>query len=209
MSRISISKEEYLKDPCGASSLPFWKTEQFDVPDNISVIRDDSFDKDVSPGADARYFRLIHRLRTVLAPELPDGYVLTEAGPEELARHISGCYTGERVSARELEEYTGQEVYDADLWIAVREQLTGRIVASGIGEYDARIGEGILDWIQVSPGYRRRGLGRIIVCELLRRLCGKADFVTVSGRTDNARGPFALYMACGFEHPVIWHVVAK
>ena len=31
-----------------------------------------------------------------------------------------------------------------------------KTVATGIAELDTRIGEGILEWIQVSPKYRRR-----------------------------------------------------
>lgn len=205
MSRIS--KEEYLADPCGASSLPFWKTEQFAVPENVSVFRDDKFGKEKCPGTDERYFKLIHDLRSVPRPMLPEGYELTTAGPEELAEHINACYAEECVTAEELAGYAGQEVYDAELWIAVRDRATGKIAASGIGAFDARIGEGILDWIEVSPACRRRGLGRFIVCELLGRLSGKADLATVSGRMDNDTDPFALYVSCGFVHPVIWHVV--
>lgn len=202
-----IGKEEYLADPCRASSLPFWKTEQFAAPEGVSVFRDNEFDPDNCPGADERYFKLIHDLRSVPQPVLPDGYELTATGPEELAEHISACYTKEGVTAEELAGYAGRDVYDGKLWIAVRDRATGKIVASGIGAFDARIGEGILDWIQVSPAYRRRGLGRVIVCELLDRLSGKADFVTVSGRMDSDTDPFALYISCGFAHPVIWHVV--
>ena len=137
MSRIS--KEEYLADPCSASSLPFWKTEQFAVPENVSVFRDDEFDKEKCPGTDERYFKLIHDLRSIPRPVLPKGYELTAAGPEELAEHINACYTEERVTAEELAGYAGQETYDAELWIAVRDRATGKIAASGIGAFDARI----------------------------------------------------------------------
>ena len=84
----------------------------------------------------------------------------------------------------------------------------GRIVATGIGELDKRIGEGVLEWIQVSSGYRRKGLGRFLVCELLCRMQERAAFVTVSGRMKNASKPDALYQACGFTDPVIWHVLS-
>ena len=38
-----ITKEEYLRDPCAASSLPFRKTEQMTLPGNVSVFREDEF----------------------------------------------------------------------------------------------------------------------------------------------------------------------
>ena len=32
---------------------------------------------------------------------------------------------------------------------------------------------------------------------------------TVSGRVANETAPFSLYRACGFTHPVIWHIVLE
>lgn len=142
-------------------------------------------------------------------PVLPAEYELTSANADELASHVQACYDSEGVTCAELHTYTQRPVYDAELWIAVRERKTGRIAASGIGELDGRIGEGVLEWIQTSPVHRRKGLGKFVVCELLRRLSKKADFVTVSGRMNNPHEPYALYRACGFSHPVIWHVVRQ
>ena len=88
-------------------------------------------------------------------------------------------------------------------------ETTGEIIASGIAEQDATIREGVLEWIQVSPAYRRRGWGRIIVYELLWRLTDQADFVTVSGKVNERTAPRALYDRCGFGEAVIWHVLKK
>ena len=38
-----MKSEEYLNDPCRASSLPFWKTEKVIIPEHIAVLRDDLF----------------------------------------------------------------------------------------------------------------------------------------------------------------------
>lgn len=92
---------------------------------------------------------------------------------------------------------------------AVVDSATEKIAASGIAELDAEIGEGVLEWIQVSPAYRRRGLGEAIVRELLGRLKPMADFVTVSGRMNNETRPELLYKKCGFGDMVIWHVLMR
>jgi len=177
------------------------------VPAHLTILRDDAFSETACPGTDEPYFKLLHTLKSVPRPVLPEGFVLTSVGLEELADHINACYRREGVTAAELEAYTRRDVYDGDLWIAVRERETGRLAASGIGELDKRIGEGVLEWIQVSPAYRRRGLGKAVVCELLRRCSAKADFVTVSGRANNSDDPFDLYRSCGFTDPVIWHII--
>lgn len=200
---------DYLCDPCAASSLPFWKIEQMQLPARISVYREDQFNEASCAGTDTPYFRMIHTLKSIPEPVLPAEYELTSANADELASHIQACYDSEGVTGAELHAYTQRPVYDAELWVAVRERKTGRIAASGIGELDGRIGEGVLEWIQTSPVHRRKSLGKFVVCELLRRLSKKADFVTVSGRMNNPHEPYALYRACGFSHPVIWHVVRQ
>ena len=84
-----------------------------------------------------------------------------------------------------------------------------KIVASGIAELDVEIKEGILEWIQVSPEYRGKGLGKFVVNELLWRMKDKVEFVTVSGKVDDFTNPRGLYIACGFTDEVIWHVMRK
>lgn len=202
-----MESSDYLSDPCGASSLPFWKTELVRIPDGVTVLRDDAFSERRPAGGDTPYFKLLHDLKTVREVRLPEGFALVPCGPEELVRHVAACYVREYLSLEELLAYQKRPVYRPELCLAVADGADGKLVASGLAGLDARIGEGFLEWIQVSPDYRRRGLGAFVVCELLRRLRGRADFVTVSGRLDSESDPFALYRACGFADPVIWHVV--
>ena len=202
-----MNAEQYLADPCGTSSLPYWKTEQFAVPEGICICRDDAFSTQSVEGVDEPYFKLMHDLRQVQPAALPAGFRLVSAGVADFARHINSCYGAEGVSEAELLAYRRRQTYDSALWLAVADAGNGALAATGIGELDGRIGEGILEWIQVSPAYRRRGLGRFLVCELLRRMQGRAQFATVSGRVNNPDKPFALYTGCGFKNPVIWHVI--
>lgn len=202
-----MNANDYRADPCGVSSLPFWKTENLVVPDHVTILRDDEFDASACAGTDEPYFRLIHRMDGIDKPELPASFRIVPCDAEGFARHIRECYTEEGVTEDELRACAGLAVYDPDLRIAVADAANGRIIASGIADADRRIGEGILEWIQVSPDYRKRGLGRYIVRELLYRMKGKAEFATVSGKMNNPGNPLALYLSCGFSDPVIWHVI--
>ena len=202
-----MNAEEYLRDPCRASSLPFWKTEKIKDMPGVSVIREDLFHPAGSPGPSEPYFKMICRLEHLDTPCLPAPYETMACDSALLADHINACYGAGSVTPNELDAYNRHPVYDPELWIAVYDPVNGKIIASGIAEFDKRIGEGVLEWIQVSPGYRRRGLGKYIVCELLRRMQGKADFVTVSGKADDPCKPALLYRSCGFTDSVIWHVI--
>jgi GNAT superfamily N-acetyltransferase len=67
----------------------------------------------------------------------------------------------------------------------------------------------MLEWIQVSLKYRRKGLGAFLVRELLWRMKGKTDFVTVSGKVDDPNRPEQLYRSCGFTGNDIWYISRK
>ena len=202
-----MNAEQYITDPCGAASLPYWKTEQFAMPEGICVCRDDAFSTQSIEGVDEPYFKLMHDLRQVQPLALPAGFRLVSAGLAEFARHINSCYGVKCMTEAELLAYLRRPTFDPALWFAIADTGSGELAASAIGELDGRIGEGILEWIQVSPAYRRSGLGRFLVSELLLRMQGRAQFATVSGRVNNPDKPFALYIACGFQNPVIWHVI--
>lgn len=202
-----MNPEQYLSNPCKASSLPFWKTNLISLPPSMSVVRDDLFPGLREGSFDTLYFKLLHRLNALSPYTLPNGFSFTSVDEHSMAAHISHCYEEESVSVEELKQYKKRSVYSPDLWIGLKENDSGKLVATGIAEFDQEIKEGVLEWIQVSPDFRRRGLGRFVVNELLIRLVNRADFVTVSGRMNNPNNPYALYLNCGFETPVIWHVV--
>ncbi len=207
-----MKEEFYLSDPCGASSLPFWKTETVTVPDCLKIIRDDEYRRkriEYTGYSDEQYFKLIHFLRDIQTPVLPDGFILAEIGIADFARHIQECYAEGGILEADLQRYTVHPVYDPSLWLAIKDKRTEKTAATGIAEFDARIGEGILEWIQVSPEYRNRGIGMFVVNELLCRMQGKADFVTVSGNVNNTTNPLSLYEGCGFSGKTIWHVLRK
>ena len=206
-----MEKETYLADPCGASSLPFWKTNSVTVPKAILILREDDprLVELSHTHADTPYFKLIHPMQRIARPALPVGYCFITPNEKVLSEHIEACYPSERASASELASYRLHPTYAPDLWLAIQDMETNAVIASGIAELDTDIREGILEWVQVSPVYRRQGFGRIIVCELLSRLHGRTDFVTVSGKENDPSSPRSLYENCGFESGVIWHVLKK
>lgn len=205
----SLSKKDrYLSDPCRAASVPYWKAVSITVPENMRILHEDDFCAEMlEQYADEPYFRLMHDLQAEPAA-VPQGYSLCRGTAEEFATHIQECY-GNGMTAAEVRSFTGREVYCPELWAALRDDKTGKIVASGIGELDPQTGEGILEWIQVSAEYRGRGLGSCIVRELLWRMKGKARFATVSGQCSNPTNPEALYRKCGFAGNDVWHVLRK
>ena len=203
-------KHEYLENPCRAASIPYWKTACIAIPDNTKIVHDSEFDTELLKRyQDEPYFRLRHPMLEVEPVSLPEGYSLQEASVPDFVEHINSCYDDIGITVPEMQRNMLREQYSSELWLAVKEDYRGKIVATGIAELDREIGEGVLEWIQVSKDYRRCGLGSYLVSELLWRMRKAAKFVTVSGKCNNPDYPEGLYRKCGFCGNDVWHILRE
>ena len=203
-------KHEYLENPCRAASIPYWKTACIAIPDNTKIVHDSEFDTELLKRyQDEPYFRLRHPMLEVEPVSLPEGYSLQEASVPDFVEHINSCYDDIGITVPEMQRNMLREQYSSELWLAVKEDCRGRSVATGIAELDREIGEGVLEWIQVSKDYRRCGLGSYLVSELLWRMRKAAKFVTVSGKCNNPDYPEGLYRKCGFCGNDVWHILRE
>lgn len=203
--------KEYLENPCGKLSIPYWKNKIIEIPPNVKIVHQEDFDCGyLIDYCDKKYFRLIHCLDNIKT-DLPDGFSIKTAEISDLPliiEIINDSYTDLSVNYEQIISYTKTSVYDKDLWILVYENKTNHIIGCGIADYDNEAKEGVLEWIQVLPEYRGKKIGKMIVNELLHRM-KKADFATVSGKTDNPTNPEGLYRSCGFVGNNIWHILTK
>lgn len=204
--------EDYRKDPCGTLSIPYHKAVHITVPPHMRIVHQRDMNS-VNPvqWTDTPYFRLSHDLKGLPARSLPAGYQLRSAVDsdcEALAALINLCYPGSAFTAAEIRAWRQKEVFHPALWV-ICEDDRGSLAGSSIGEFDPIAREGALEWVQVHPEHRRRGLGAAMVTELLRRLQPIADFATVSGQVDNPTTPEALYRRCGFSGQDIWHILQE
>ena len=87
-----ISLQQYLLDPCGAASIPYWKCNRTAVPQNMKIVRQ----REMTDGLlhdynDEPYFRLYHDLKNIGKTSARDvetvsGKINNAAGPERLYR---------------------------------------------------------------------------------------------------------------------------
>lgn len=203
-----MEKEEYIRNPTRSSALSYWKTKVFRTPPDMIVLNEEDYsDSLLADYNEELFFKMVCYPNSHYSYKLPENIVFVEANLEDFMVHINSCYQSEGVSLLDLIEYKNRPVYDKNLWICLYDVRNAWIVATGIAEYDDTAREGSLDWIQVSEEYRNQGFGKVIVYELLNRLLGKAELVTVAGRVDNQSKPELLYEHCGFRDKVIWHVL--
>ena len=182
---------------------------------NFALLHDD-FKAFITPGNYRQqdpYFRLIHKMENIPKAVLPRMYSFVQADPVKEAQVIAGliadCYEDIQPSSDEVLNWCEYPVFEDDLWVWIINEGNQSPVGLGIAQFDRSIKEGSLEWIQVVPSARRQGLGKQIVYELLSRLKGKAEFVTVAGKINDRSQPEKLYRSCGFEGKDIWWVLRK
>jgi len=206
-----MTLEDYLRDPCAALSIPYWKNKGIIIPPHMKIVHARDFDAAVlAEYADEPYFRLLHELRHIVPA---DGRftcrTATEADIPLLAEIINRSYTDLSVTIAQLQGYRTTPAFAADLWLIAYDAQTGEPIGCGMADLDPEAREGVLEWIQVLPEQRGRGAGKFIVSELLRRMQGRADFATVSGRVNNPTNPEGLYRHCGFAGNDVWYILTR
>ncbi len=207
-----ITLTEYLNNPCGTLSIPYWKAKNITIPSDMKILHDRDFSSDIlSDYTDEKYFRLYHNLKEIPPITTVDFEIkiATRKDIKKIVQIINNSYTDISVNKELIKSYTQTPVYDENLWIMVKEKATKKIVGCGLADYDTEAKELVLEWIQVMPEYRGKKIGQLIVTELLFKMKDVADFATVSGKVDNTTNPEALYRKCGFVGSDVWHILHK
>ena len=206
-----LSLLDYLSDPCGTSSLPYWKQKVIAVPEDMKIIHDRAYAAQAfSAYDDESYFRLFHDLKSIGRHMTPEADIISAPSDiDAFADLINASYQDLHMTAEQLRNYGKTPAYCPELWILMREKASGKLLTGGIADFDSEASELVLEWIQVLPAYRGRGYGQLIVNHLLARMQGAAQFATVSGKVRNPWNPEGLYRKCGFTGHDIWHVLTR
>lgn len=206
-----LSVESYLENPCGTLSIPYWKHKKTVIPENMKIIHEKDFiNGDFNDYNDEPYFRLYHNMKDIEHETVNDVEILSGISDiNEFVQLINRSYVDLSVTAEQLEDYKNTPVFCSELWILLKEKISGEIVAGGIADYDRECKELILEWIQVIPTFRGYGYGKTVVNSLLSKMKGIAEFATVSGKVNNPTDPEGLYRRCGFMGDDVWHILTQ
>lgn len=208
----AMTLNTYLEDPCRRCSIPYWKLRQISVPDTMAIVHEDEFrPENYSRWSDNPYFRLLHRLDSIPDISLPDVEIVTVSVDHipVIVSIINRSYTDLSVTEEQVRHFTRSPAYCPRLWVMAIHTPTGEVTGCALADLDQESGEGSLEWVQVLPQWRRQGIGRLMVTELLRRMAGTTRFATVSGKCGNPDNPEHLYRACGFTGNDVWHILTK
>jgi len=206
-------KSKYIENPCRYSAIPLYKLDK--IQDyNIVVLHDQditNYDFE-NYSTHQRFFRLIHRFKNIQTNDIEGYHIRTFNLDKDITlavKLINNSYQDIHISELQIRAMLNSKYYYKDLWVFIVDDRTNKEVALGICQFDDNIKEIDFDWIQVLPKYRGKGLGSMLVSNLLLKSSIYGDFATVSGDLDNRFSPENLYRRCGFYGEDIWHVLQK
>ncbi len=116
---------------------------------------------------------------------------------------INSAYKGHHHKQEEIKSWTKDMAFDPCLWFWITEKKTNDRAALAISTYQAKTKETYLDWIQVSPKYHKKGLGKVLVYETIKRAFSKSNIIRVTGIADD------FYKKCGFINIEKWYFIKK
>ena len=198
--------KEYLQNPCGTLSIPYWKAKTLAIPDSMRIIHCSNWNGQY--GNFQRFFRIKHDLNDLSPIDYDYDTLSIDYQATQLCEMINESYKHENivVSEQDILQWKQHKTFREELCVYINAD-NGKMAASGVAEFDEVCREGIIEWVQVLPEYRGRDLGKKIVDVLLNRLKSiGASFVTVSWNLDNTSKPLELYRKCGFTGGDIWYI---
>ena len=201
--------KDYQEDPCAYSALPLYKEIRLDTSKTRVVHESKLLNKEKKNNDARRFFRLHHDLTKVKEQSVSGygvRYVDFDKDLRLIEEIIEASYTDLRLRQEELTRMIRDRVFDPSLWMFLVEEKTKKEVGLIIGQYDRLVGEVVVDWMQVLPAYRGKGLGKMLLSYMLGHVPKEAKFATVSGDKDNPSSPESLYRACGFKGEDVWYI---
>ncbi len=156
-------------------------------------------------------YRLLFRDQPMPEPLLPDGFQFANVvnSPAEIAAITDHLAQGSPESLAHVEDWINSPRFTADLWVWVIDETTQQPVGLALGEFDTRINEAAIEWVQVLPDYQRRGLGKALTFEVLRRIGERAVFTSVAGVVEDRDNPGAFFRRCGFSGNDVWWLLSR
>ena len=211
---MNYTKEDYINNPGGTSSLPYWKSISIELPENLIILHNsdkDDIDKYINLYDYDIFFKLVHDYKNMAEYSLKEPYYFKSFNKHKdipMVKYIiNNSYEYIHVEEKDILNWTKEESYDEDLWVFIMKD--NKPIGLCLGNFDINTGECSLEWMQILPEYRRKGLGFSLIMEILNRSNKKADFATVSGDFNNEYNPKGLYKKCGFKGKDLWYVIDK
>lgn len=226
-----ILTEKYIKDPINTLPIPLWKHNVTAIRQDMMYVLDANYNETLYRDfQDTLYLRLQHNLLDLKLGKLPAHYFLSsykESDGALIYNLIKECY-GSNVEYDRVDHLVKDEtfndllcvflyndkVFNLENMINLRKNNLGKErnykpIGMVIAQFDQKTKEASIEYLCVSEKFRNKGLGSILLQEILLRISNIADFATVSFEKNNNEHLEKMFRKYGFEGNAIWHMLRK
>ncbi len=173
------------------------------------TIREDQFSliKDELKGFNkAEIEPLYYNFTTKLESTLSNDYSVVEFDFNNIehyqkAAEIINEDLGRFFSDRNIKKMTSFYTFDPKLWFFIRDKKEDELIGISVSTFEQDVKEVDIDWMYIRTRYHKKGIGRFMIEETVRRSKG-AKIIRVSGKNE-------FYKKCGFAPRGIWVWLAK
>lgn len=93
-----MNLKEYLSNPCGSLSIPYWKDKIIDIPSNVQIYHEKDFINSEEKYLKVeKYFRLRHRLNQIPQEDQKVQSISIKNDIDELVNMMNVCYQMENI----------------------------------------------------------------------------------------------------------------
>ncbi|MCC8072949.1 MAG: hypothetical protein LIO62_02335 [Clostridiales bacterium] len=130
-----VDLESYISQPCRMLSIPYWKSKNIILPNDILIVHDENFSEEyLNEYTDEEYFRIYHPLQVVeeTIPEWLLFKTVEEDDMNTVVSIINDSYSDLSVNITQMIGYTQSKVYNRNLWIIVYDKHSTEPIGCGI-----------------------------------------------------------------------------
>ncbi len=224
--------EKYINDPINTLAIPYWKHSKTAIRKDMMYVSKENYDETLYRDFDdVLYLRLQHNLLNLKLGKFSGNFfVRSFKRNENLYIHqlINECYDLE-ISKDYVDKLIKDETFNDILCVFLynskvytidnnlpkknnKEKHSNRVykpIGLVIAQFDLKTEEASIEWLCVQEKYRNKGLGKLLIEEVLLRISNVAEFATVTFPLDNQYHLESLFRNAGFTGNAVWHMLKK
>ena len=226
-------EQKYIQDPTHTLPIPLWKHNKTVVREDMVIVSDEMYNEVLYRDfVDSKYYRLEHELLNLKLGKIGNHYSFSTYKSGDifnLYNLIKECYEESSLTFDKIESIVKDETFNnllcvflyndrnyvtersVDLKKSLKNDKEKKLKPIGmiLANFDENIKEASIEYLCIIEKYRKKGLSKLLIQEILLRISNIADFATVTYPINSVYPLDKIFRDCGFKGDAIWHVLKK
>lgn len=226
-------EKKYQQDPTHTLPIPYWKHKQTSVREDMVIVSDEKFNEVLyREFIDTKYYRLEHDLLNLKLGKIGSHYSFSTYKTNDtfnIYNLIKECYKEDELQFEKIERLVKDETFNnllcvflyCDKYYMIEKNIVNinkigprkekklKPIGMIMANFDEETKEASIEYLCIIEKYRKKGLGKLLIQEILLRISNIAEFATVTYPIESEYNLDNLFRSCGFTGDAVWHVLKK